>query len=457
MKKTFYRLFTALFLAICLLPTAGLLITGPSPTVGNESPAPAPALTRPDGSLNPQFLSDAAGWFSQRFAFRPALITADSTLKATLFHTSGQPAVALGQEGWLYYAETLDGFTGAATLSPRQSYCIAASLSQAQAYAESQGAAFLFTIAPNKASLYPQFLPPALQAQAAPQAYTAPVAEALAGQGVAYADLFAPFRAQEEILYFATDSHWTNKGAALAHDVLLQALGLPGAAFEKAGGYQPTHRGDLHEMLYPASGLLEQEFTFTQPLSFRYARPIRDVDDLRIETTGPASTAPLLMFRDSFGNALHSLMAESFSAALFSRAMPYNMLLISQSDARYVVVEIVERNLPLLAQAPFLLPAPTATLPGPAAACPAPATLTAEPAANLPGYSRVTGAVPTPCDSDSPVYLALPTGQVYQAQPTDTGAPAPTVAFTAYLPEGVDAAGLQIVFRQAGQWLAASP
>ncbi len=416
MKKNFYRLFTALFLAICLLPTAGLLITGPSPTVGNESPAPAPALTRPDGSLNPQFLSDAAGWFSQRFAFRPALITADSTLKATLFHTSAQPAVALGQEGWLYYAETLDGFTGAATLSPRQSTCIAASLSQAQAYAESQGAAFLSTIAPNKASLYPQFLPPALQGQAAPQAYTAPVAEALAGQGVAYADLFAPFRAQEEILYFATDSHWTNQGAALAHDVLLQALGLPGAA-----------------------------------------RPIRDVDDLRIETTGPASTAPLLMFRDSFGNALHSLMAESFSAALFSRAMPYNMLLISQSDARYVVVEIVERNLPLLAQAPFLLPAPTATLPGPAAACPAPATLTAEPAANLPGYSRVTGAVPTPCDSDSPVYLALPTGQVYQAQPTDTGAPAPTVAFTAYLPEGVDAAGLQIVFRQAGQWLAASP
>lgn len=462
MRKILYLVFTTLFIAACLLPGAGMLAFGPSPAAGNEAVARPPRLTKADGSPNVELLSDAADWFSQSFGFRRELITADSCLKAELLRTSSQSLVALGQDGWLYYAETLDDFAGADSIAPRQAWCIARSLRLVQDHAESQGAEFLFTIAPNKASLYPLHLPVDLQNSPAPEEYSAPVTAALEGQGVHYADLFGPLREQEEALYFATDSHWTNKGAALAHDVLLDALGVSseGSAFSKPGEYRPTHRGDLYDMLYPASSRLELEYEFAQPPEFSYVRPIRDVDDLRIETASASGNGPLLMFRDSFGNALHSLMAESFSSAVFSRAMPYNIELAGQIGAQYVVTEIVERNLPRLAEAPFLMPAPQVEdwqeLWGEDFftednRCPEAASLSVEQAGM---YRKVSLDSPAECDTDSPVYLALTAGdgsaRVWEAFPVYGGAGA---ACAGCLPDdAVDGSTVYMVFCKDGQW-----
>lgn len=461
MRKLLYLLFTTLFIAACLLPGAGMLAFGPSPAAGNETVAAAPRLTKPDGSLNVEVLSEAADWFSQSFGFRRELITADSCLKAGLLHTSSQSLVALGRDGWLYYAETLDDLTGADSIAPRQAWCIARSLRLAQDYTESQGAEFLFTVAPNKAGLYPLHLSEDLQNSPAPEEYSSPVTAAIEGQGVHYADLFGPLKNQEEELYFAADSHWTNRGAALAHDVLLDALGLPeGSAFSKPGEYRPTHRGDLYDMLYPASSRLDLEYEFAQPPEFSYVRPIRDVDDLRIETASASSNGPLLMFRDSFGNALHSLMAESFSSAVFSRAVPYNMELAGQSGAEYVVIEIVERNLPRLADAPFLMPAPQVedwqTLWGEdffteENRCPEAASLSVEQSGT---YKNVSLDSTAECDADSPVYLALTaedgSTRVWEAFPVYTGA---GVACAGCLPDdAVDGSAVYMVFSRDGQW-----
>lgn len=464
MKKPFHFLFSAVFILACLLPAAGLLAFGPSPAAGNETPVQAPSLTSPDGSFNTQFLSQASDWFSRSFGFRRELITADSALKAKVFHTSSQSLVALGQEDWLYYAETLDDYTGADALSPRQAYCIARSLKLAQDYAQSQGAAFVFTIAPNKASIYPEYLPSGLSPAA--QEYAAPVVEALDREGVNYADLFGPLReaGEQEQLYFTLDSHWTNRGAALGHDVLLEALGLPGEdAFAKAGQYEPSHRGDLYDMLYPSSSRLDYEFEFGEPLAFEYARPIRDVDDLRIETTSASQNGPLLMFRDSFGNALHSLMAESFSAARFSRAMPYDLTQLGETGAQYAVVEIVERNLPLLAEAPFIFPAPEVDLENPpwGEGLFRGENLTTEGGGvvieQAGAYRRVTASATPGCDDDSPVYLVKvgPDGPVaaWEAQPSFMAGIGEEITYcTAYLAEDVEEEALHMVFRQNGQW-----
>jgi len=475
MKKPFHFLFSALFILACLLPGLGLFLFGPSPAAGNETPVQPPSLTTSTGSFNTEFLSQASDWFSRSFGFRRELITADSALKASVFRTSTQSLVSLGQEDWLYCAETLDDFTGADTLSPRQAYCIAHSLKLAQDYAQSQGAAFVFAIAPNKASIYPEHLPSGLAPAA--QEYSAPAVEALAQEGINYADLFTALRARKEELdtlrnfgeplYFTLDSHWTNRGAALGHDVLLEALGLPGEdAFAKPGQYGPSHRGDLYDMLYPASSRLDYEFAFQEPLAFAYARPIRDVDDLRIETASASQNGPLLMFRDSFGNALHSLMAESFSTARFSRAMPYDLSQIGEAGAQYVVVEMVERNLPLLAEAPFIFPAqepaesplegesiPMQELKLDQAGC-----IELVPSGQ---YVKVTATIDAACDPDSPVYLHTFTPgdsglhiTFWEGQPicTEDG----TAACAAYFPaEAQLDSGFYMLFRQDGKWRSA--
>ena len=450
MKKFCHILFTAAILITCLVPAVGMIFLGPSKAAGNEVLSPPPRAAKPDGSLNLDLLSDTADWFSDRFAFRQELVTADSVIKSALFHTSAQPDVTLGENGWLYYTETLDDYTGADLLTQRQTWCAARSLALAQRYVEEHGGVFTFTIAPNKISLYPQFAPRGL----VPAEITSVdlMREQLELQGVCYTDLFQPIQDQNEVLYHKLDSHWTNKGAALGHDLLLAGLGLEGSAYEKEGTYQDTHRGDLYEMLYPASSRLDSQFEFDRPPEFTYTTPIRGVDDLRIMTASSSQNEPLVMFRDSFGNALHSLMAESFSSAVFSRAMPYNLTLMDQTAAHYVVVEIVERNLNLLARTPFLMPAPRVEFAEETFPADATAEVEISPASNLPGYVQLNGRVDSPCDPDSPVYVRSG-GIIYEAFPAVDSEESGT-AFGLWLPEEV-AGDVQIILRSGGRWLTA--
>ncbi len=65
-------------------------------------------------------------------------------------------------------------------------------------------------------------------------------------EGVNYADLFSVFRAHANVLYYKTDSHWTNRGAALAHDYLMNTLGLPHTSFtDEEYTTERSHSGDF--------------------------------------------------------------------------------------------------------------------------------------------------------------------------------------------------------------------
>lgn len=449
MKKIWYRLFTGAFFVLCAIPALGTLVLGPSEAVANETLVPMPCLHNPDGSLNMDFLSDSGDWFAKHFAFRQELITADSAWKAALFATSSQKLVALGQDGWLYYAETVDDYTGADTITPRQAFCAARSLKIAQEYAEGLDAQFLFTVAPNKLSLYPEHFP-GLQ-RADKTAYDL-LRAALDQQEVAYADLSGPLSQAGETLYHVTDSHWNNKGAALAHDVLLENLGAgAGPAFAKPGHMEASHEGDLYVMLYPSSRWLDEQFVFDTPLAFTYDTPVRGPDDILIQTTGQGEGS-LLMFRDSFGNALHSLLAESFAHAVFTRSAPYDLTQAASAD--FVILEIVERNIPRLAQGGYLVPAPYVDIGHPVGAGLASiaeagvAETTTQPAQGLEGYVQLTGTLPQGCDVDSPVYLAAGDAYYYEAFPTS----GETEGFTAVLP--LEAAPTHAVCRQGGVWAA---
>ena len=62
-----------------------------------------------------------------------------------------------------------------------------------------------------------------------------------------------------------------------------------------------------------------------------------------ITTENQSGVGKVILFRDSFGNALHEFFANDFSEAVISRAFPYDVSDIEGADL--VVVEIVERNI----------------------------------------------------------------------------------------------------------------
>ena len=443
-KKLPYAAFTALILLLCLIPSLGMLLPKQDgPAGGNQALSRAPSLRDPEGNWNPKYLSQIQDYAGDNFYLRQDMITAWSALNARALGSSITEDVVLGSDGWLYFADTLPDYVGLDPMTDREIFSAARNLALISEYCESQGAEFLFTVAPNKNSLYPEHMP-GLTLPAARQPYDAKrLEEALAEQGVSYLDCFALLRGQEETLYFKTDSHWNGKGAALAADAVNEALGRSSGYFEGPFAQEEVHKGDLYDMLYPAGDGLEADQVYGGALDFEYDAPIRSAENLTIMTHG-GGEGSLLMFRDSFGNNLYPYLADSFDSALFSRSMPYRLDLVAQREADYVVAELVERNIRYLIQNVPVMPAPGrgAEKPEGFTVYGSGVSFAAEPSEDLPGYTLATVSpaltlreLPAP-DMDSPMYVPASDGNYYEAFLLEDG------GVGLYLPEDIQPLGL---------------
>jgi hypothetical protein len=202
-------------------------------------------------------------------------------------------------------------------------------------------------------------------------------------------------------------------------------------------------------MLYPAGTELEQGAELARARRFSYVGAVRGPDDLTIRTSCETGEGSLLMFRDSFGSALHADMAESFRTACFSRLNPYDLTLLDKEGADTLVVELVERNLSWLTEKAPVMPGPVRALDQTPAAGGGTASLCVSQDGAADGCVCYTGNLDCPAmDADSPVYLELD-GAVYEALPAGEG----ENPFTLRAPA---ASRVRVLVRCGGTWTAAT-
>lgn len=358
-KNGLYGFFILFFMTICILLSVGMFFTEQPKPRANEILAPKPLLKLPEGGINKNYLQNVTDYVSDHIAFRAELITIHNSILSKVFDTSASKDVILGKQNWLYYKDTEDDYLGKNILSDAEIEIISNNIKMMQQYVEAQGAKFLFFIAPNKNSLYGQYMPK-LGAKFSQQSNAEKLMSALQKQNVNYIDFFAVFDEKEEILYHRLDSHWNNKGAALARDTILETLKIEHNIkwYDVAYDIVKNHRGDLYEMLYPVGKELDDNIVFQKEFEFIADNEIHSPDDIQIDTTNETKQHSLLMFRDSFGNALYPFMADSFGHSRFSRKMPYNLTMMEEVNADVVIVEIVERNIANLAKYAPIFPSP---------------------------------------------------------------------------------------------------
>ncbi|MCR5663949.1 MAG: hypothetical protein K6G17_03605 [Oscillospiraceae bacterium] len=354
MKRTISLVFIALFLLISLLPSAGIAVFGASGEAANEVLSPKPQLKTDDGSLNARVLTQFSDYFADRFALRQSLLTAWAKLNASVFQTSVEEQVVLGTDGWLYYAKTLDDYLGRG-LSDGELRLAARNLLLMQEYAESRGTAFVFTIAPNKNSLYPEHMP-AFAERDRSLSNAERFIPMLERSGVNYADLFGAFQ-NREVLYFRTDSHWNARGAALAADALLAAFGRDSDYFNGPFSETTPHPGDLYEMLFPRGEEREEDCVYSPGFRFETERDPNGGNALTIRSYNEEAEGTLLCYRDSFGAALYPYLADQFEQALFSRSDVYDLCALESERIDAVLIELVERNIPWLLEKAAVFPA----------------------------------------------------------------------------------------------------
>ena len=351
--------FVALVMAMLLMPFAGMVVAPTTQSAEKKELAEFPSLTLEDGTPNTSYLAQWGDWFEDHYAFRNQIVDAGAQAKASVLGESAVSNVVVGTEGWLYYAGTLADYQLTSPMSDRALFNAAHNLSLVQEFVQTCGANFVVAIAPNKASLYPGHMP-YYELAGEGQSNAERLGPLLNEMGVNYVDLFEVLGAQDETLYLATDTHWSDTGACIAYNALADALGHAHDDLSGAEVGEKSVVGDLAQMVTPLSAQPEAQPDYSGALGYMITNDATSVEDSTIETvsTTLGASGSLVMYRDSFGNALLPFMASSYSRASFSKLIPYNLMTILERGASDVVILRAERHLAMFATKPPYMPSP---------------------------------------------------------------------------------------------------
>ena len=343
MKKISGQIYIALFFLLCMIPSIGMFLGYKSEAAANEIQAKMPTSVTENGHIRKTVLKEVSAYLEDHYAMRQQLNTAWAKINAKLFRSSVDEQIIVGKDGWLYYSPTVPDYTGQ-SLTDADLRAIAENLYKLQSGIEAGGSRFVFTIAPNKNSLYGEQMPAAYR-NGHDQSTAERLKPYLEEYGIHYVNLFDAFAAEPEILYYATDSHWTEKGAALASDRILAAAEKESCFYGSGFHREGAHLGDLHEMLYPAGKASEPSVVYEGEFSYTVHGSTNKGNAITIKTTNEQGEKRLLCWRDSFGITLYPYLSEAFQQSTFSRKSVYDLNEYPPSDYDVFVLEIVERNL----------------------------------------------------------------------------------------------------------------
>ena len=395
MKKILSVLFIVLCLALCLIPSVGMIFFPTTETTENKAMAAAPQLITEEGQLNKAFFQDFESWFTEHVALRNQMVYADAMVQTKLFQESNVSGVISGTDGWLYYSSTLDDYLGHSVLSNRELFNLAHNFSVVQDYVESNGMDFVMTIAPNKNSLYGENMPYYKNTIVNINHNARLLEPYFSQQNVNYLNLFHLFREQNEILYLRRDSHWNNKGACLAYNAIMDSLALSHEDYSSTNPVLVKNdNGDLNKMLYSFYGELEENYDYGLTQEYVYGTDFKSVEDGWIITENASGTGSLLMFRDSFGNTLIPFFSNEFASAYYSKGMPNALERFVESyQPDCVVIQKVERNIDDYLNNPPILSAPATQLTGNLTLGKTDATVQVETLMNDVNYYKFSGVI----------------------------------------------------------------
>jgi alginate O-acetyltransferase complex protein AlgJ len=362
------------FVAGLFLPGLATLFNFSPAGLLNEKRAKAafPPLRHPDRVLFEKAYND-------RFGFRDALVYGHNWVSIFIFDVSPTRSAILGKEGWLYYRRSIDNYRGLVDFSESEIERWRSNFAAKAAFFEKHHVEYLVVIAPNKESIYPEFLPD--QIQKVRERTRLDLLLKAFGEHPPCALLYlqepmlARKNAANERLFCKTDTHWNQLGALFAANEIVGRLrsrlpDLPPASpgdYEKAPETRPG--GDLAVMIglpnfFPEEGLALISRK-RAPSIVPNAPWVAESKMLERNFSTFASDAPgrrrhSILCADSFGHAIAPLLAAKFERLVYIQHMPATriyhaelpkMIELEHPDA--VIELFTERNLDLAPEGLF--------------------------------------------------------------------------------------------------------
>jgi len=333
-----------IFILLCCIPVFTMFFFSESSGAEKRELAEKPSLITEDNSINLSFPEEFENYLADNFSFRSKVVSSFSKLKYRLFNVSFEEQVIAGDDGWLYFSKTLDDYLGKNVFTEKELKDFEKTLSLIDEYAEKNGAEFIFTVAPNKNSIYPENMP-YYYVQGVNKSNLDLLNEYLADKSYYYNTTEA-LDTSIGLIYHKTDTHWNNLGAAQCYNGLMEKLNKEHIDYIDIGySVQNIWKADLNTMLFPDEELYDEQIVFDFEDKFEYTSRYRSAEDINISTECLDAEGSLLMFRDSFTNALLPLIANNYRRCTFTRVVPYRISELEKDSYDTVVIEIAERNL----------------------------------------------------------------------------------------------------------------
>jgi hypothetical protein len=357
--------FIALFLLVIWLPTLDTYFDLDDAAQPNEkrelAPFPEFEATRPGARA---FFAGLEAYYTDHFGFRKRLIQWHNHWKGKWFKESTTSKVMQGKDGWYFFAgdKMIDDASGRLRFDDDTLRAWRDLLESRRAWLAQRGIAYLFVIAPDKHTVYPEHLPNWVGRGGSTTRRAQFLAYMKIHSTVPILDLgSALIEAKRHTrVYQFTDTHWTEEGAFVTYQALLRELAkqVPGLKpLDSAQFSRSTiakSGGDLATLL-GQDDLVEKDYVSLAPIppleNPPYTNDAQILPKAWPENTDPAvtenphATGKAILFRDSFGGFWSPFLGHHFNRVLYIWHYEWDAAFIEREKPDVVIDEILERFL----------------------------------------------------------------------------------------------------------------
>ena len=366
-RRFFESLLTLLFLAALFIPLlAGVLFEDAQRSASeNRALSTFPALPQ-SVSVLAQFRDQMGDYYDDHFGFRETLVQLYYRIKHWL-GDSPSANVIIGEQGWLFYNHKQDGdpvgdYRNINVFSESQLAQISRALVTRQRWLNQRGIVYLFVIAPNKHSIYSEFLPRYINKVNPQSAYDQIVQYLRKNTTINIVDLRSALlkaKTKETPVYWQTDTHWNYYGANIAQYQIAEAIATLVSGKITPILWQPDQfhwgsraGGDLAINIGMTDQVVDNHPILTQALCHRRI-PVPEQKAQRdtLSTVCESAQLSALIFRDSFFDFAQPFFSEYFNKATYVWLQPRLadvQEFVEKEHPDVVIEEWVERYLRVL-------------------------------------------------------------------------------------------------------------
>ncbi len=283
--------------------------------------------------------------------------------------------VIIGYHDYMFYEDTVNDFIGSGFLTDTVYNRAVKTLIERNNWAESHGKKFYFVIAPNKNTVYPDYMPEGYT-MASYRRYDQFV-ELLQSAGITAVDLRGTMAAAvqevpERNLYYKYDTHWNNHAGYFAYRAAMDMVrsDFPNVVIHDKSEYQinycETYMKDMAYYLGYYSRLKDYGPVYTLKsgktarlmhytpkeawgqFAFAYEGPDGYSDKLyyfQYKNDYNQGAPNAYIMRDSYSIAMVPFLKDSFYKSTYNWTFSFSGSEILKADADVIMVIVAERNL----------------------------------------------------------------------------------------------------------------